>query len=65
MSAITRLLATPEGMEALKLLVPAGEKLADYLAGRRDDTDDLLAQVPSVDAADLALARARVRAAQP
>lgn len=65
MSPVPKLLATPEGAEALKLLAPLAEDVADYLAGRRDDAPAALAQVPSIDAADLALARARVRAQQP
>lgn len=65
MSAVTRLLGTPEGAAALRLLAPLGEELADYIAGRRDEPPAALAQVPSIDAADLALERARIRAAQP
>lgn len=64
MSDVTRLLGVPEGVAAVKLLKPLIEELADYIAGRRDEPPAALAQVPSVDAADLALERARHRAAQ-
>lgn len=62
MSAVTRLLGTPEGAAAVKLLEPVVETLADYIAGRRDEPPEL-PQVPNLQS-ELALERARFRAAQ-
>lgn len=62
MSSVTRLLGTPEGVAAAKLLEPLLEKVGDYIAGRRDEPPEI-PQVPNL-RSELALERARFRAAQ-
>lgn len=61
-SPLVRLLATPEGEAAARLLTPVLEDLGDYIAGRRDDPPDL-PEVPHL-RSELALERARFRAGQ-
>lgn len=60
MSEVTRLLASPEGLAAVKLLAPLAGDIADYIAGRRDEPP-ALPDVPRLQS-ELALERARFRA---
>lgn len=60
MSAVTRLLGSPEGMAAVKLLAPLAEELAEYIAGRRDEPPEL-PEIPHLKS-EIALERARLRA---
>lgn len=60
MSDVTRVLGTPEGLAATKVLVGVIEGVADYIAGRRDEPPEL-PEVPSL-RSELALERARFRA---
>jgi hypothetical protein len=62
-SPLVRLLASPEGEAAARVLVPLLGDLADYIAGRRDEPP-ALPEVPALKS-ELALERARFRAAHP
>lgn len=61
MNPIARLLSSPEGEAAVRLLVPVAEGLADYIAGRREDPPELV-DVPATLKSELAYERARFRA---
>lgn len=65
MTPVERLLGSPEGAAAVKLLSTLAEGVADYIAGRRDEPPAELAHLPSVLQSELALERARFRASQP